>query len=201
MPTKARSEEILDAALAVFSKAGFHKARIEDIAERAGVAKGTVYLYFPGKKELFCALIERTTENHLRTVESLLEGPGAIAGRLVLVAGEHLSFFASGKETAGLNILNAVRSDADLEKKMLTYRDRYVKLIATALANSAEMRALAEPPSAEYCRDAAVAFTGLLHGFMIEIKHGDRHPDEQKLPQRMVALFLQGFLGNGAKPE
>ena len=53
MNDKGRSRAILEATLAVFGEVGYHKARIEDIAERAGVAKGTIYLYFPSKKDLF----------------------------------------------------------------------------------------------------------------------------------------------------
>lgn len=48
-----RPDEILSAALEVFAEQGLAGARVEDIAARAGVSKGTVYLYFPGKEELF----------------------------------------------------------------------------------------------------------------------------------------------------
>jgi AcrR family transcriptional regulator len=48
-----RQEAILTAALDVFSEHGFAAARLEDVAQRAGVAKGTLYLYFPDKETLF----------------------------------------------------------------------------------------------------------------------------------------------------
>ncbi len=52
-----RPAELLDAALAVFAEKGFAAARMEDIAARAGAAKGTLYLYFPGKEAVFEALV------------------------------------------------------------------------------------------------------------------------------------------------
>jgi AcrR family transcriptional regulator len=55
---EARPEEILDAALAEFTERGFDAARMEDIAKRAGISKGAVYLYFPSKDALLKALIE-----------------------------------------------------------------------------------------------------------------------------------------------
>ena len=55
---EARPEEILDAALAEFTVRGFEAARVEDIAKRAGISKGGVYLYFPSKTALLEALIE-----------------------------------------------------------------------------------------------------------------------------------------------
>src|SRR3712207_3197971 len=64
-PRRARSEAdrqakeraILDAALEVFAESGFAQARLDAVAARAGVAKGTIYLYFPSKQALFEALI------------------------------------------------------------------------------------------------------------------------------------------------
>ena len=53
---QARPGEILEAALAVFAEKGFAAARMEDIAIKAGVTKGTIYLYFPSKEEVFKSL-------------------------------------------------------------------------------------------------------------------------------------------------
>ncbi|MGE3867266.1 MAG: TetR/AcrR family transcriptional regulator [Hyphomonadaceae bacterium] len=55
----ARPDELLNAALDEFIAKGFDAARIEDIARRAGLSKGAVYLYFAGKEELLRGLIER----------------------------------------------------------------------------------------------------------------------------------------------
>jgi len=56
----ARPEEILAAALDVFTDRGFAATKLEDIARRAGVTKGTIYLYFENKEALFKALIRQT---------------------------------------------------------------------------------------------------------------------------------------------
>src|SRR6266853_578527 len=53
----ARREAILDAALDEFSARGFAAARLDDVAARAGVAKGTIYLYFRDKESLFQELV------------------------------------------------------------------------------------------------------------------------------------------------
>lgn len=54
---EARPQELLDAALALFVEKGFAHARAEEVAARAGVSKGTLYLYYPSKDELFKAVI------------------------------------------------------------------------------------------------------------------------------------------------
>ena len=53
----ARPQELLDAALALFVERGFAGTRSEEVAQRAGVSKGTLYLYFPSKEDLFKAVI------------------------------------------------------------------------------------------------------------------------------------------------
>jgi AcrR family transcriptional regulator len=55
-----RPQQILKAALEVFGECGLANARLQDIAKRAGVSKGTIYLYFPNKEELFREMIRNT---------------------------------------------------------------------------------------------------------------------------------------------
>ena len=55
-----RPKQIIDAALAVFGERGLAASRLEDIAKHAGVSKGTIYLYFPNKEELFREVIRTT---------------------------------------------------------------------------------------------------------------------------------------------
>ena len=56
---EARPQEILAAALALFAERGFVATRLDDVALRAGVTKGTLYLYFPNKEELFRAVVRQ----------------------------------------------------------------------------------------------------------------------------------------------
>jgi AcrR family transcriptional regulator len=55
-----RPQQIIEAALKVFGECGLANARLQDIAQRAGVSKGTIYLYFPNKEELFREMIRQT---------------------------------------------------------------------------------------------------------------------------------------------
>ena len=80
---EARPAELLDAALAVFAEKGFTAARMEDIAARAGAAKGTLYLYFPSKEAVFEALVRTLIVPNLDRAEALVAGhPGPAAATL-----------------------------------------------------------------------------------------------------------------------
>ena len=65
-------EEILRAAAEAFTEKGFASARIEDVAQRAGIAKGTVYLHFASKEALFKALIETLVAPSVGHMEELM---------------------------------------------------------------------------------------------------------------------------------
>lgn len=71
----ARRQAILDAALAVFAERGFEAARLDDVAGRAGVAKGTLYLYFKDKEALFEALIHSAIDPVLERLRTLVALP------------------------------------------------------------------------------------------------------------------------------
>ena len=68
----ARPEELVAAALEVFVERGFAATRLEDVARRAGVTKGTIYLYFDNKDALFKAVIRQTLVPHIALGEQLL---------------------------------------------------------------------------------------------------------------------------------
>jgi AcrR family transcriptional regulator len=62
MPRVARRAQLLDSALEVFVAQGYHAAAMDDIAERAGVSKPVLYQHFPGKMELYLALLEQSSD-------------------------------------------------------------------------------------------------------------------------------------------
>ncbi len=73
---EARPDEVLDAALDLFIEKGFAATRVEDIAARAGISKGAVYLYFPSKEKILEGLVQRailpianSALSSLRTIE------------------------------------------------------------------------------------------------------------------------------------
>lgn len=80
---EARPAELAEAALELFVEKGFAATRLEDVAARAGVGKGTVYLYFESKEALFKAAIEAAMTPAIEAAEALAErGDQSAAARL-----------------------------------------------------------------------------------------------------------------------
>jgi AcrR family transcriptional regulator len=72
---ETRRQAIVDAALSVFAENGFGAARLDDVAARAGVAKGTLYLYFDDKEQLFEAVIRNAVTPIIERLEALAAAP------------------------------------------------------------------------------------------------------------------------------
>jgi len=72
LPRPARRRQLLGAAQKVFVSQGYHAAAMDEIAERAGVSKPVLYQHFPGKLELYLALLDESTDALIETMRSAL---------------------------------------------------------------------------------------------------------------------------------
>ena len=72
LPRRARRNQLLGAAQEVFVAQGYHAAAMDDIAERAGVSKPVLYQHFPGKLDLYLALLDQHCESLLQAVRTAL---------------------------------------------------------------------------------------------------------------------------------
>ena len=90
---KKRRIEILESAETIFSSAGFHKADMNEIAKQAKIAKGTVYLYYPSKKELFIAVIRYGLENLSKKISDEVENIEDSVGKIKKAISTYMLFF------------------------------------------------------------------------------------------------------------
>ncbi len=80
---EARPAELISAALDLFVERGFSATRLEDVAARAGVSKGTLYVYFPSKEELFKAVVRGGIVPAIERAEKLLDEHRGSADSLI----------------------------------------------------------------------------------------------------------------------
>ena len=103
----ATRDEILRAGRALFASEGLYESRIEDITQRAGIAKGTLYLYFDDKEALVAAVVAEGFRELQRTVEARLGGARTLRAEAERVARAHIDYFAAHPDL--LRILHQVR--------------------------------------------------------------------------------------------
>jgi TetR/AcrR family fatty acid metabolism transcriptional regulator len=91
---------ILDAAIEVIAEKGFHHARVSDIASRAGVADGTVYLYFQNKNHILRTAIDAAFAHFSEQLSAALQGTASPLDQLAIIARMHLETLTQRRSLA-----------------------------------------------------------------------------------------------------
>jgi AcrR family transcriptional regulator len=137
----ARAAEILDAALASFAQKGFAATRLDDIAAKAGITKGTIYLYFDSKQALFEALARQSIGQQIEQVGAQLSAfPGSSADllRLVLTTTGHFAMTSDRVVLPRLVLAEAANFPQLAEFWRREIIDRGIALLTTILERGIE---------------------------------------------------------------
>jgi len=143
----ARREAILSAALDEFSLRGFEAARLDDVAKRAGVAKGTIYLYFRDKESLFQELIRAMLTPLIGTIEAL----GAADAPMSVLTEQIVELFVREVyETRRKDVIRLMISEGRRFPKLAEfyYREALSRIISAVRALLRRAAARGEVPEA-----------------------------------------------------
>jgi len=157
----ARREAILAAALDEFAARGFEAARLDDVAKRAGVAKGTIYLYFRDKESLFQELI-RTT---LTPIAGILEGLGTVDVPVAILSERIVDMFVREVyETRRKDVIRLILSEGRRFPQIAEfyYREVLSRIIAAVRALMRRAAARGEVPAGLVDFPQLVAAPGLI---------------------------------------
>src|SRR6516162_1371463 len=128
-------QRILDAAVAVFAEKGFFVSRISDIADRADVADGTVYLYFKNKDEILAAAINTAFDGFMKTARSELEKLPTPSDRLRRLAYLHLDALGSNRNLAVVFQMELRQSTRSLSQFSHEHLVEYFSLVRQAICD------------------------------------------------------------------
>lgn len=124
-----RCASILSAATEVFAEKGYHAARVTEIAQRAGVADGTIYLYFPGKEDLLIAVFRDGIGTYLRHLHGRLDGIDSEEERLRVLVATHLSYLGSHPHFARVTQVELRQPVGKIRQAINEIMDPYFHLI------------------------------------------------------------------------
>ncbi|MBX6312159.1 MAG: TetR/AcrR family transcriptional regulator [Isosphaeraceae bacterium] len=122
-----RREEILEAATRLFAEHGFSDAVTQLLADELGVGKGTLYRYFPSKRELFLAAADRAMRRLHERMEASIRGIEDPLDRIARAVGAYLAFFAEHPELVELLIQERAQFKDRDKPTYCEHRDRYVE--------------------------------------------------------------------------
>lgn len=145
MAAESKHDRIVRSALAAFCRKGFHEATMEDIALGAGVGKGTLYLYFPGKQALLEAVLRDGLEAYSSGLQRIAAGPGRPSRRLEAMAVFALEFAAGNREIAQLAQEGPVGKREEFRRWLWALQSRIlatVREVAAEGVRAGEFRAL-----------------------------------------------------------
>jgi TetR/AcrR family transcriptional regulator, fatty acid metabolism regulator protein len=132
---EGKRERILDAAVRVFAQEGFYNAKVAQIAHAAGVADGTIYLYFKSKDDLLISLFEDRMERVNETLRAALGSSKSATDRLRAIVRLHLELVAENRHMAEVITVELRQSSKFVKEYKNPKFAEFLRLIASAIAD------------------------------------------------------------------
>jgi len=188
-----RRAQILDAAKEVFAEAGYHEASINAIIERAGIARGTFYLYFQGKAGVFDALLDQAmAELRARITRIEIDNPTApppqvqLREQLVRV----LDYVLGDRQLAVILLSGAKAPEAEAATRLAAFFGEVHAVIKLALDNGIAIK-LVRPCNT---RVVAAGMLGTVRGLIEYLVTDDQPAPVEETVNELIAVALRGVL-------
>ncbi len=190
-----KRERILSAAVACFARQGFYRTRVKDIARDAGVADGTVYLYFRNKEALLESIFSSVMEGFLASARSRSTG-GPAPERLAALLELHLAGLGADRDLATVFQIELRHSARLMESVGQGHLREYFQLIAGILDDGQREGSLRSDLDTRF---AARCIFGLVDETVTAwILHGaDQNLDDRAAP--LLDFIFHGLLGAPAE--
>lgn len=187
-----RRRELLAAARDVFVEKGFSAASVDDIVARAGVARGTFYLYFQDKRSIFEALVDDFLTRIAACVRSIDIAPGAPPPAVQLRANILRVVQLSLAEPAivKLALFDATGLDPELDEKL----HGYYGALRTLIAESLELGQQLGMVRAGDRRVMLAIGLGGLKEVLVDAVQGDLTPDAEAITDEIMRFLAVGLL-------
>ncbi len=118
LPRGARRAQLLSAALEVFSAQGFHAAAMDEIADRAGVSKPVLYQHFPGKLDLYLALLDQSCDTIIAASRDALESTHDNKQRVAATMDAFFAYVASAEGAFRLVFESDLTNEPDVRERV-----------------------------------------------------------------------------------
>jgi len=151
-PAPNKEARILTAAVRVFARNGYHGSTMAAVAQEAGVATGTIYLYFERKQDVLVALFRRHLTEYLERSRPVLLRAAPGVPRLRALARQHLAFFADDRELAQVFQIHIREPDPVLSEGILGSVTAYFDLIAQVISDGVASGAFDRELDVRYAR-------------------------------------------------
>ena len=190
-----RRQAILEAALRLFAERGYHETKMDDVAEKAGLSKGAIYLYYQNKEDLFFSLLSQKMDQAVPAVEKALKQSRSLTELVRNVVATLLELREKNKDFYRIFYSEQPRFDLGSRRGVEILIEKFDDLI-TRLGRAFELF-MPEADGQGGARDLAICLLGMLNAHTIDwmVTH-----DPRPLVARtdlIARVFLRGVLPNG----
>jgi len=195
-----KRERILQAAISVFAKKGFYDTRVSEIAKAAGVADGTIYLYFENKDDVLISIFQDRIEKLLEILGDIAESDRKVEEKVRKIVGIQLGLLEDQRDLAEVITVNLRQSSRLLKQYAAPLFIRYLELVAGVISTGQKEGVFRQDLSS---RVAARALWGALDGLALTwalgpmAEEGTNNEPEpaalRKAAIQLTELFLDGL--------
>jgi AcrR family transcriptional regulator len=192
MQREERREQVLRSAMEVFAHKGYHATSVGDIIKRAHIARGTFYLYFENKRQIFEAILEMALQglvSRLHRIELSPQSPPPLE-QLRANVGRVIAFLLSERELTQILLRHAEGLDADFDRRLSAFYDTIMNLIEGVL-RAGHLMALVRPCDR---RIVAACILGSIKEVMARVtSQAGQAPDLDLVVDEVVNFGLRGI--------
>ena len=139
LPRSARRNQLLGAAEEVFVAQGYHAAAMDDIAERAGVSKPVLYQHFPGKLELYLALLDKHCDALVEAIRTALEATTDNKLRVLATTEAYFAYVAAESGAFRLVFESDLTNEAAVRERVEAVTRATATLVSKVIAEDTDL--------------------------------------------------------------
>lgn len=192
VPRAIREQQMLDAAIKVFSEHGYRSSSMDAIAKQAETSKPMLYLYYGSKEELFLACVTRESGRLIDTLEAQIAPDDSPRMRLQKVISSFLEFVESNADSWNV-VYRQAEAEPPFRQTVTSTRRMFIEMTAELLK-----RSTSDTYSGEDAELIAVALVGA--GEAIADRVANKEVDQHAAADLVVQLSWGGLAGTGSTP-
>lgn len=126
---KPKYKQIIDAAVIAIAESGYHQAQVSKIAKQAGIADGTIYLYFKNKEDILISLFEEKMAVFVENLQKIIKNENSASEKLGQMIENHFRVLSNDHHLATVTQLELRQSNKEIRLKINVVLKEYLKLL------------------------------------------------------------------------
>lgn len=187
---RPKYRQIIDAAVVVIAENGFHQAQVSKIAKKAGVADGTIYLYFKNKEDILISLFEEKMGQFTEKIEQNIAGKSNSVEKLLALVKMHLYQLADDPHLAIVTQIELRQSNKEIRLKINEVLKDYLKIVDQILYEGIEEGVFKESLNVRLARQMIF---GTLDEIVTNWVMNEQKYDLRELTESIHQLLIDGI--------